>query len=509
MKNLFLLLAIAALPVFAFSQNKTIKRIDKYIEESRQMWNIPGMAVAIVKDGEVLLSKGYGVKDVRTGEPVDENTMFAIASNSKAFTSASLAMLVDEGLITWDDRVVDYIPYFELHDPYVTQHFTIRDLLCHRSGLATFSGDLIWYGSSHSREEVIKRAKYLEPVSDFRTNYGYQNIMFLVAGEIVAKVSGMSWDDFIKERFFEPLGMETAVTSIKDFTAETNLAAPHNDIEGTNQAIEWVNWDNISPAGGIVAGVDELTNWLNLQLGYGTLDTTEFWTENRTHEMWSVHTPERISGWSRENFPSKTFRGYGLGWELNNIHGRKVVSHGGGYDGMISKTCLVPEENLGFVILTNNINWLSSALTNRILEEFLSDEECRDWAGDYLELKTAGDEAAKEAEVKAEEDRIKDTTPSLPLEAYAGTYGGEMYGDCIVRLIGDQLAFQFEPTPLFRGTFRHWHYDTFQLNWGTTMMLPSGTVQFIIGTDGKVEEMRIDVPNPDFDFTELEFMKLD
>jgi len=509
MKNLILFCAVIALPLAAFSQSKIVKRIDNYIEDSRELWNIPGMAVAIVKDGEVLLSKGYGIRDVRTGEPVNENTMFAIASNSKAFTSAALAILVDEKKITWDDKVVDHLPYFEMYDDYVTQNMAIRDLLCHRSGLATFSGDLIWYGSGHSRKEVIKRAKYLEPVSDFRTDYGYQNIMFLAAGEIVAEVSGMSWDDYIKEKFFSPLGMETAVTSIKDFKSTTNLAAPHNDHDGTNIAIDWVNWDNIAPAGSIVASVNELSEWIKLQLGHGTLDSTQYWSEERTHEMWHMHTPQGISGWSRSNFPSKTFNGYGLGWALNNIHGHKVVSHGGGYDGMISKTCLVPEDNLGFVILTNNINWLSSALTNRILEEFLSDDECRDWAADYHKFKTDGDKKDADARDKAEEDRIKDTKPSLDLAAYAGTYSGEMYGECIVRLIGDQLAFQFEPTPLFRGTFRHWHYDTFQLNWGTNMMLPSGMVQFIIGTDGKVEEMRIDVPNPDFDFTELEFMKLD
>ena len=509
MKKLLFILAIVAISAPSFAQSKTIKRIDKYIEESRELWNIPGMAVAIVKDGEVLLSKGYGAKDVRTNEPVDENTMFAIASNTKAFTSAALAVLVDEGKMTWDDKVVDHLPYFQMYDPYVTQNMTVRDLLCHRSGLATFSGDLIWYGSSHSREEVIRRARHLEPVSDFRTDYGYQNIMFLAAGQVVASVSGQSWDDFIKERFLEPLGMKTAVTSVRDFTSETNLAAPHNDINGKNTAIEWVNWDNIAPAGAIVTGVDELTNWIKLQLGHGTLDSTQYWSEAQAQEMWSVHTPEHISGWSRSNFPTKTFRGYGLGWELNNIHGHKIVSHGGGYDGMISKTCLVPEEGLGFVILTNNINWLSSALTNRILEEFLSDEDCRDWAADFHKFKTDGDAADAEAKIKAEEDRVKDTSPSLNLEAYAGTYGGEMYGNCIVRMVGDQLAFQFEPTPLFRGTFRHWHFDTFQLNWSSTMMLPSGTVQFVLGTDGKVEEMKIDVPNPDFDFTELEFKKLD
>jgi CubicO group peptidase (beta-lactamase class C family) len=509
-KRVFLLLCLSlVICTTAFGQKKTIKKIDAYIEQSRQLWNIPGVAVAIVQNGEIVLSKGYGVKSVDSMEPVDENTLFAIASNSKAFTTAAIAMLVDEGKMSWDDKVRDYLPYFEISDPYVSAEMTVRDLLCHRSGLATFSGDLIWYGSNYSREDIIRRAKYLEPVSGFRSEYGYQNIMFLAAGEIVAAVSGQSWDDFVKEHFFDPLNMSTAVTSIREFTPQTNLALPHNETNGKNHTIEWVNWDNIAPAGGICASVNELTNWMNLQLGYGTLDSTTFWSERQAHEMWAPQINKGIGSWSRQNFPSKTFSAYGLGWDLYNYHGRKIVNHGGGYDGMISKTVLIPEENIGFVILTNNNNWLSSALSNYMLDMLLTGATTKDWAAYYLELKQGQDAEDAAAKKKAEEERLKDTKPTLPLEAYAGTYGGPMYGNCIVRVIGDQLAFQFEPTPLFRGTFRHWQYDVFQLNWGTKMMLPSGTAQFIIGVDGTVEEMRIDVPNPDFDFTELKFMKFD
>ncbi len=506
-KFLFLLLGLVILNT-SFSQKKSIKKLDAYFEQAIKDWNIPGMGVAIVKDGEVILAKGYGVKDVATGEAVDENTLFAIASNSKAFTSAALATLVDEGLIAWDDKVRDYLPYFELYDSYVSNEMTIADLLCHRSGLATFSGDLIWYGSSHSREEVIRRAKYLEPVAGFRESYGYQNIMFLAAGEIIPVVTGKSWEEYIQEKFLNPLSMNNTLTSVTQFTKETNLALPHNEENGKNHTIDWVNWDNIAPAGAILSSVSDLTKWMNLQLNMGMLDTTAIWSERQANEMWSVHTPQNLSSWSRSTFPSKTFSGYGLGWELFNYQGRKIVAHGGGYDGMISKTVLIPEENMGFVFLTNNINWLPSALANQVMDEFLGCDEYVDWGAKYLGYKQGSDARAIEEEKAAEEARIKDTKPSLPLEAYAGTYGGEMYGNCTVRIIGDQLAFQFEPTSLFRGTFRHWHYDTFQLNWSSDMMLPSGMVQFILNPKGEVEEMLIDVPNPDFDFTELEFKKL-
>jgi CubicO group peptidase (beta-lactamase class C family) len=490
-------------------QSKQIKKIDAYVEQSRELWNIPGMAVAIVKDGEVILSKGYGVKHIDRNEAVDENTLFVIASNTKAFTSAALATLVDQKQISWDDKVQDYLPYFQLYDPYVSANMTVRDLLCHRSGLATFSGDLIWYGTKYSREEIIRRARFLKPAYGFREHFGYQNIMFLAAGEIIPEVTGMSWDIYIDSTFFKPLGMNSSTTSLFGLTQRTNFAHPHNDHDGTNKAIQFVNWDNISPAGGIFSSVADMSKWLKLQLGRGTMDSTTIWSEQRSREMWSVHTPEYVSPWSERNFPSKSFVGYGLGWELNNYHGRKIVSHGGGYDGMISKTVMVPEENLGFVILTNNINWLPSALTYSILDELLDGDEDKDWAAYFLELKQGMDEDDKKAKVEAEEARVKDSTPTLSLDSYAGTYTGELYGDCVVRLIGDQLAFQFEPTQLFRGTLRHWHYDTFELNWSSEMMLPSGMVQFIVGVDGEVEEMKVDVPNPDFDFTELEFKRVE
>ncbi|MCB0762930.1 MAG: beta-lactamase family protein, partial [Flavobacteriales bacterium] len=313
--RILFILFLTVVSLWADAQTKQIKNIDKYIEASRVAWNIPGMAVAIVKDGEVILSKGYGVRNVDNQLPVDDHTLFAIASNTKAFTAAALAVLVDEGKITWEDKVKDHLPYFELYDPYVTMNMTIRDLLCHRSGLATFSGDLLWYGSNYSREEVITRAKYLEPVYGFREHFGYQNIMFLAAGQIVSEVSGMTWDEFIKVRFFDPLGMNTSNTSIGAFTRDSNVSSPHNDRNGVNHAIDWVNWDNIGPAGSINSCVSEIAQWIKLQLGNGTLDSVQFWSEQRTREMWTVHTPNSISSWSASNYPSKTFAGYGLGWD--------------------------------------------------------------------------------------------------------------------------------------------------------------------------------------------------
>ena len=479
-------------------------KLDGLFSKSLKEFNVPGMAIAIVKDGQVVLSKGYGVKNTETKEKVDDKTLFAIASNTKAFTSAALAILVDEGRLKWTDKVRDHLPYFSLYSPFVSEEMTIADLLCHRSGLATFSGDLIWYGTTYSREDVIKRARFLKPTMGFRDGYGYSNIMFLAAGEVLENVTGRSWDVFIKDKFFAPLGMLHSTTSIRDFKSETNLATPHNEVKGKNVPIAYVNWDNIGPAGSINSCVNDLSKWLMLQLGKGTYNERLFWNEQRSHEMWENMTPKPVSKWQREYMPSRHFNGYGLGWELMDYHGYKVVSHGGGYDGMISKTVLVPELNLGFVILTNNINSLPSCLSYEILDEYLGVTDQKDWMGIFLQFKKDDEKATERAQVDDEATRIPNTKPTLKLDAYCGTYSSEMYGDVVITLGNtDLLKIDFKPTPLFKGTLSHWHYDTFELAWSTQMMLPKGKVTFVLGSDGKPEELKIVVDNPDFDFTEL------
>jgi CubicO group peptidase (beta-lactamase class C family) len=484
--------------------SQIISDLDGLFERALAEYNVPGMAVAIVKDGEVLLSKGYGVRLSGSEKRVDDNTQFAIASNSKAFTSAALAILVDEGKIKWDDKVRTYLPYFELYSPYVSDAFTIRDLLCHRSGLATFSGDLLWYGTTHSREEVIRRAKYLKPIYGFRESYGYSNIMFLAAGEIVAKVSGQSWDDFVKQHFFQPLGMTHSNTTVRDLKMDGNVAMPHNDVNGKNVAIDYVNWDNINAAGSINSSVSDISNWIKLQLGKGTFNGQKIWNEQRSYEMWENLTPKPVGKWQRENMPSRHFNGYGLGWDLMEYGGFKVISHGGGYDGMISKTVLVPELNLGFVILTNNINSLPSCLTFEILDEYCKIKDKKDWTAMFLGFKKDDEAAAKKMLEDEETARKKDSKPSLPLSEYCGTYSSEMYGDVVIKSgNSDNLVIDFIPTALFKGTLDHWQYDTFQLSWTTQMMLPKGKATFVLDANGRPIELRVIVENPDFDFTEL------
>jgi len=487
--------------------NKQLKELSDYYEKSRKDFKVPGLAVAIVKDGAIIFSEGFGVTDVGTNSPVDGESMFAIASNTKAMTSAALAILVDEGLLKWSDKVVDYLPYFRLYDPWVTQNMTIKDLLIHNSGLATFSGDLLWYGTTYSRVEVIERARHLKPVFEFRDGFGYQNIMYMAAGEIIPAVTGKSWDEFVTERFFLPLGMSRTITSTDHLDKFQNVALPHNDLGDEIITIEYLKWDNMAPAGSVISSVNDVSKWLMLQLNRGIWHSDTIFSPARSREMWEQGNIQSVSPFYEANFPSTTFRSYGLGWGLNNYLGRKIISHSGGYDGMISYTCLVPEENLAFVILTNKNSSLYFPLVYKTLDVFLGGES-KDWSQWMLNRINEREKNTESRRAQLAETRFKNTTTSLNLTDYAGTYRCKMYGDAVVEVSEVQLTVQLVPTPIFIATLDHWHFDTFELTFHGVPSLPSGFCTFVLGADGKVAEMKIDVPNPDFDFTELEFLKV-
>lgn len=494
----------------AISQTKTkvdLAKLDAYFAKALTDWNVPGMAIAIVKDDSVVLAKGYGVRNINNPkEKVDEKTLFPIASNTKAFTAAALAMLVDDGKINWDDKVIKYLPWFQLYDPYVTNNMTIRDLLCHRSGLETFSGDLVWYGTNYTREEVIKRARFLKPKYGFREHFGYSNIMFVTAGQIIPVVTGKSWDDFIQEKFLTPLGMKTSNTSISKLDPTLNVASAHTEKDGKVISIPFLNWDNVGPAGAINSNVIEMSSWIKLQLHRGTLNGKKYFSEESNHEMWSPQTNQTVSENSLKRFPSTHFKSYGLGWGLNDYLGRKIVDHSGGYDGVISYVCLVPEEKLGFVILTNCNSSLYYPLVYKILDTYLGGEE-KDWSKTILEISNSVKKSEADEKIKKEAERVKNTKPTLQLKDYCGTYTSELYGDATVEIINNELSLKLLPAPLFVGNLSHWHYDTFQIEFKNFPSLPDGLVNFTIDQNAKVEKMRIDIPNPDFDFTELDFIK--
>lgn len=486
-----------------------LSKLDAYFEKARKEWKIPGMAVAVVKDGKVVLAKGYGLKEFSKKEKVDERTLFAIASNTKAFTSAALSILKEEGKIDWDDKVRKYLPYFELYDPYVTGEMTIRDLLCHRCGLKTFSGDLLWYETPYGTVDVIKRARYLKPAFGFRTRFGYSNIMFMTAGEIIPAVSGgrIQWKDFVEERIFKPLGMATTNIGIEELKKYDNVAVPHYvSGDGKTVTVSYTSSDNLGAAGAINSNAVEMAQWLKMLLNNGTFENRRILAEKGLWEMWSVHTVLPVRRYTKKFFPSTHFRGYGLGWELFDYHGHKVINHGGGLDGMISKVALVPGIKLGLVVLTNSINSLPTALMYKIIDTYLGTTP-RDWSRINLERYR---KATAKKTTRLEKKNTKKTYGPLNLEDYTGVYGGPMYGDARVTLEKGKLVLDFLPTPIFISHLTHRHYDTFQLKMQNTFsFIPhgTGTVQFLRNKEGKVVEMKVDIPNHDFHFTELEFKK--
>lgn len=504
MKHISLLLSALLLVGSLSAQKKSkaplaaeLAEFETLINQGLAKYNVPGAAVAVVYNNEVIFAKGFGVRNTKTNEPVTANSLFAIASNSKAFTSAALAICVDRGLVKWDDKVSELLPYFKLYDPWVTEHLTVRDLLCHRQGFETFAGDLIWYGTTYNREEIVKRWRYVEPKYEFRTTYGYSNIAFLTAGLIVEKVSGKSWDEFVKSEILSPLGMNRTNTSIRDFKAGDDIASPHNTVKGKNIPIDYVNWDNIGPAGSINSCVNELANWMRLQLNTGTWNSKKYWDAKRTYEMWEYNIIKPVSSWQREHMPTRLVNGYGLGWELMDYAGHKIVSHGGGYDGMISKTVLVPDMNLGFVILTNSNNSLPSALGFAGLDIFLKPEHREDFITLFAP--------------EAEEEKLESPARILPDEVanqFVGRYHSDMYGDVVVTKSDNKLLIDFEPTALFKGNLYWEGGSLFELTWSTQMMLPKGTAFFVVNAKNEVEELKINVENPDFDFTELKLKKV-
>jgi CubicO group peptidase (beta-lactamase class C family) len=496
----FILLLLFAISFSGKAQTNRLDSLDAYFQRSLQMWQVPGMAIAIVKNDSVVFAKGYGVKNIKKKDIVDANTLFPIASNTKAFTSAAIARLVDEGKLTWQTKVVDILPYFTLYDPYVTQHFTILDLLSHRSGLKTFSGDLLWYGSDYSREDVVRKLPYLKQYYEFRTHFGYSNIMYIAAGEIIQKLSGKPWEQYIQDEFLTPLGMNSTLTSISQLNKNSNVVSPHNKVNDDVFPIEFMNWDNISGAGALISSVNDMSRWIKMQLHEGTLDEHKYFSVRQNLIMKSPQTNHMVSKGYQRYWPSTHFKSYGLGWGLSDYHGRKIVGHSGGYDGIISYTCLVPEENLGFVILTNSNSSLYNSLMYRILDAYLA-KDTTDWNKLYLPYQQRSD---KREIIVVDKDAPK---PNLDRVKYSGIYRDDAYGNVMITNKHGKLELHMLHSAIFTGKLQNFNTDTMLIEFKEVPSLPQGKVKFYI-SNADVDSLIIDVPNPDFDFTEFTFHKI-
>jgi len=503
-----LLLIYVAIP-FRVTAQPDLKKLDAYYAAALKDWGVPGMSVAIVKDGKVIFARGYGVKEIGKSDPADANTLFAIASNSKAFTTAAIAMMVKEGKLSFNDKVRKYLPYFALYDPYISENVTVSDLLCHRVGLETFSGDAIWYLSDDlSAEQIIRRAKYLPQSYPFRAGYGYSNVMYITAGELMSTVAGMPWRDIIQERIFSPLGMTRSVTSSKYIEGKGNFATPHALTGDKHTPIAWENWDAIAAMGGIVSSAEDMAKWMIFNLNNGISKGDTLLTTELRNLIWTPHNVFPVDN-TDSNFDNH-FAGYGLGWRLSDYKGRMRVGHTGGYSGMLSLVTLIPDEKLGIVVLTNGMKGgLMRAIGDYTTDAFLKVKE-RDYSKEYL-ADARRREAADTRIADREKSRVTGTKPSVPLDKYVGIYAADVYGNIEVKKEGDKLRLYFEHSTRFNATLEHWHYDVWRIRWDNAAQLSwfqFGTVAFKLDNNLAVTGMEFDVPNDDIWFYELKPVKI-
>jgi CubicO group peptidase (beta-lactamase class C family) len=491
---------------FASAQAQTTPPadLDSYVARALKTFEVPGLSVAIVKDGKTVLAKGYGVRKLGASTPVDENTLFGIGSNTKAFTSAALASLVDAHQISWDDPVYQRLPGFQMYDPYVSHEMTIRDLLTHRSGMGLGEGDLLfWPHTTFTRDDIIYRLRFMKPASSFRSHYAYDNLMYIAAGQIIPAVTGKSWEDYIHEKILLPLGMNTTNLSNAAFKPTDDYAFPHSKVDGKLQAIDFVGLDNAAPAGSINSSSAEMAKWITLQLNRGKFPNSDqrLFSEVQSREMWSAQTilpagerPGPLAALSAK------FAAYGLGWGLRDYYGRKLVGHTGGVAGFVSRVMLVPEENLGVVILTNaEQGGAFDSILFHILDHYLALQPT-DWIAAFKTADEAQEKEAAEITKTQNTGRASDSKPSLPFEKYVGLYTDAWYGPITIRMDSGKLIFTMNHTPNAVADLQHWQYDTFKAHW-RDRTIEDAFVTFSLKPDGNIDHFTMVAVSPLADFS--------
>ncbi len=457
--------------------------IQSFTESSRPVWDIPGMSAAVIKDGQVVFNQGFGVTNLTNPGTVNENTIFAIGSNTKAFTATAIGLLVAEGKLNWEDRVTRYLPHFAMYDEVATQEMTIRDLMCHRGGLGTWSGDIISYGSSYSREEVVQRIRYIPPAYPFRAGYGYCNLLFLTAGQIIPQVTGQSWDEFIVNRLFNPLGMQRSFPGLDYLKGQTNIASPHERLGDAIHPVAHRDTGNHGPAGSIYSTSADMIHWVEMQLNYGKYAGQQIAPKDIIDETRQPNTPIRLDPFIRSHIPSRHFSAYGLGWFLMDYRGRQVIYHTGGVDGMVSLVAMVPEENLGMVLLTNKMpHSFHNAFLMHTLDELMGIPPT-DWNRLFMER----DLELERKEQQKKQERYQSRTGkqlSQSMAAYSGTYQCQIYGSAEITLEEGGLSVRLSAHPSMTGRLEHWDAETFICSWSDPV-LDQSFIPFTLDEHGK------------------------
>lgn len=488
------------------------REIDSTVTRAMQAFEVPGVAVGIVKDGKLIFSKGYGVRELGKSAPIDADTLFQIGSNTKAFTAAALGILVDEGKIHWDDRVTDYLPDFQMYDPYVTREFTIRDLLTHRSGLGTGAGDLMFFPTTDfTRAEIIHRLRYLKPVSSFRSKWDYDNLLYMVAGELIPVVTGQSWERFVQERILNPLQMRPCAASYGLIKDRADLATPHQRVQGEVKSVPVTDISVVGSAGTINCSINGMARWLQAQLASGKgPGGLQLFSAEVAQQMWSVNTVQPLN----ETAPlTRThFMGYGLGWEIRDEFGRLRVSHTGGVPGTVTWVSMIPELQLGVLVFTNQEESAAmEAIGHQILDAYLGAPK-RDWVGVAVAYKGKRAAEAQAAEKEAAAVTAGASPPTFPLDSYAGTYVDSWRGEATVRRDGDKLVLKFSRTAGLEGSLEPYSGNVFIVRWNNRAWNADAYVRFTQTFGRQIEGMTLRAVSPatdfSFDFQDLDFHKL-
>jgi CubicO group peptidase (beta-lactamase class C family) len=521
--------------------------LDAHVASVMDAFEVPGLAVAVVKDGRVVVARGYGVRTLGEAATVDGRTLFGIASNTKAFTATALGLLVEEGKLAWDEPVVTYLPWFRMSDPYVTQELTVRDLLVHRSGLGLGAGDLLWWPpSTYDRKEIVRRLRHVPLATSFRSAYAYDNVLYTVAGEVIEAVSGQSWEDFVQTRLLEPLGMRDSDPRHSRAEGGGNVAGTHARIDGVVRLIDAFASDNTNPAGGIMSSAEDMARWLVAQLDSGRVanarraaggaaaDGERLWSERTARELWTLVTPIPIGSPPPELRAQRaTFNGYGLGFYVRDYRGQKMLIHSGYVPGYISRVIMLPDLKLGVVVLTNHESPAMDPIAWWVVDHYTGGQST-DWVPAYRTAVARSDSitAARDAAAAAARDSL--SGPSLAHESYLGTYRDPWYGNVLIEpgasagagagasasasasattgasagasatpsaTPGASLRIRFAHSPSLVGDLVHWQHDTFKAVWDDRELRADAFVTFWLGPDGSIREVRLEPASPSVDFS--------
>lgn len=514
-KLIILLLCISLVSNLTYAQALTSKQIDSLVNKTMEVMPLAGIAVAVVKDGKVIHAKGYGVTSIKTKEKVDENTLFAIASNSKSFTTAALAILVDEGKISWQDKVVDYIPEFKMYDPYVTANFNIQDLLTHRSGMGLGAGDLMFFpdGSNFTIKDVLKSFQYQKPVSAFRTKFDYDNLLYMVAGEVVARVSGMSWADFVEKKIMKPLGMNRSAGGYQLLKDKKNVSMPHAAEKGVLRQLQpYQDGDGtLGAAGGIYSSVNDLSKWLLMHLNdakYGDGLQSQLITTPNHREMFKPHT---IIGFNIKPDPrnKRHLNAYGLGWGIEDQRGNILISHTGGLPGMLSRTAFIPELNVGVVVLTNTDpgGYSFQTISASILDAYLGKPKTDLISRTLKNIQE--NESMGDSVTTAVWNTVKNAKADhLKLENFIGTYRDPWFGEVKIAMKEGKLWFTSARSPKLNGQMFYYKANTFAVKWEYNEMPCDAFAIFQVDEEGHPTGIRMKGISPNIDFS-FDFQDLD